>query len=218
MLLPALDHLDPREPRSRRYRRPASTSEADRPRTSTASRGDGSSRPEDSARTQPSIELAVVTGARSLEPRSRAARRPPERRRHRTGHPEDRPAECLSRTAGGAGCAPTRTTTPSACATAKTSTAPAATTQAVEGPRAAMAGCRPVTASSTARVRARSSLMRRRSVRCRARPGRSASSWVPRWTTVPRSSTTISSQSRIVLSRWATIRHVQPRRRRAARR
>ena len=39
-------------------------------------------------------------------------------------------------------------------------------------------------------------------------------SWVPRWTTFPWSSTMISSQSRMVLSRWATIRQVQPRRRR----
>ena len=43
---------------------------------------------------------------------------------------------------------------------------------------------------------------------------RDISSWVPRCTTTPRSRTTISSQSRIVLSRWATIMQVQPRRRR----
>src|SRR5207237_3689858 len=39
-------------------------------------------------------------------------------------------------------------------------------------------------------------------------------SCVPRWTIFPRASTTISSQSRIVLSRCATMRHVHPRRRR----
>ena len=41
-----------------------------------------------------------------------------------------------------------------------------------------------------------------------------SSSWVPRWTTLPRSRTMISSASRMVLRRWATIRQVQPRRRR----
>ncbi len=47
-------------------------------------------------------------------------------------------------------------------------------------------------------------------------PWRSAisSSWVPRWTTWPPLRTMISSQSRIVVSRWAMIKQVQPRRRR----
>ena len=50
----------------------------------------------------------------------------------------------------------------------------------------------------------------------RIRPCGSAINWscVPRWTTRPAERTMISSQSRIVLSRWAMIRQVQPRRRR----
>ena len=50
--------------------------------------------------------------------------------------------------------------------------------------------------------------------RAYAPPRASSASWVPRSTTRPRSSTTISSQSRIVDSRCATMRQVQPRRRR----
>ena len=45
-------------------------------------------------------------------------------------------------------------------------------------------------------------------------PWRSISSCVPRCTILPLSSMMISSQSRIVLSRCATIKHVHPRRRR----
>ena len=71
-------------------------------------------------------------------------------------------------------------------------------------------------ASARSRRRCRGQTLLPRSAARRGRRRPSSASCVPRSTTLPRSMTTISSQSRIVLSRCATIRHVQPRRRRCS--